>query len=136
MSNSQLVVTSLEKLKSYAGGNIVQLPSFAEGQPFVARLKRPSLMALAKQGKIPNALLVKANELFTNEAGHDPEDENMMAEMFDVLEVMAEATFVEPTYEQIKQAGVELTDEQMMFIFTYGQKGVQALEMFRTDTED
>ena len=65
--------------------------------------------------------------------GFDPDDENMMEQMFDVLELMAKETFVEPTYSEIKEAGVELTDEQMMFIFNYAQQGVRALESFRAE---
>lgn len=130
-----LTVTSIEDLKQYSsGGNIVQLPSFAEGQPFVARLKRPSLLGMVKQGKIPNTLLVKANELFIQDgAGFDPEEQDMMAQMFEVLDIIAQETFVEPTYKEIKEAGIELTDEQMMFIFNYSQQGVKALESFRTE---
>ena len=78
-------VTSIEELKQYSNGTVVELPCFAEGQPFVARLKRPSLLGMVKQGKIPNTLLVRANELFVQDGtGFDPDEENMMAQMFDV----------------------------------------------------
>lgn len=128
-------VTSIEELKQYSSGTLVELPCFAEGQHFVARLKRPSLLGMVKQRKIPNTLLVRANELFVQDGttGFDPDEENMMEQMFDVLELMAKETFVEPTYSEIKDAGIELTDEQMMFIFNYAQLGVKALESFRTE---
>ena len=125
-------VTSLEQLKQYANGNIVRLPDFAEGQPFVARLKRPSILGMAKQGKIPNSLLVKTNELFVQSGSLDTEENSMMQEIYDVIELIASETFVEPTYDEIKSTGIELTDEQMMFIFNYSQQGVKALESFRT----
>lgn len=129
-----LQITSIDELKSYANGTVVELPSFSEGQPFVARLKRPSLLGMVKQGKIPNTLLVRANELFVQAgAGFDVEEENMMEQMFDVLDLMAGETFVEPTYKEIKEAGIKLTDEQLMFIFNYAQQGVRALESFRTE---
>lgn len=127
-------ITTIEQLKQYSSGVIVELPPFAEGQPFFAKLKRPSLLGMVKQGKIPNTLLVRANELFVQDGtGFDPDEQDMMSQMFDVLELMAKETFVEPTYEQMKDAGVELTDEQMMFIFNYAQQGVRALESFRTE---
>lgn len=127
-------ITTIEQLKQYSSGVIVELPPFAEGKPFFAKLKRPSLLGMVKQGKIPNTLLVRANELFVQDGtGFDPDEENMMAQMFDVLELMAQETFVEPTYSEIKDAGIELTDEQMMFIFNYAQQGVRALESFRTE---
>lgn len=126
-------VTSLEQLKQYANGNIVRLPDFAEGQPFVAKLKRPSILEMAKHGKIPNSLLVKTNELFVQSGSLDTEENSMMQEIYDVIDLIASETFVEPTYEEIKSTGIELTDEQMMFIFNYSQQGVKALESFRTE---
>lgn len=126
-------VTSLEQLKQYANGNIVRLPDFADGQPFVAKLKRPSILGMAKQGKIPNSLLVKTNELFLQSGSLDTEENSMMQEIYDVIDLIASETFVEPTYEEIKSTGIELTDEQMMFIFNYSQQGIKALESFRTE---
>lgn len=126
-------VTSLEQLKQYTDGNIVRLPDFAEGQPFVAKLKRPSILGMAKQGKIPNSLLVKTNELFVQSGSLDTEENSMMQEIYDVIDLIASETFVEPTYDEIKSTGIELTDEQMMFIFNYSQQGVKALESFRTE---
>ena len=126
-------VTSLEQLKQYANGNIVRLPDFAEGQPIIAKLKRPSILGMAKQGKIPNSLLVKTNELFVQSGSLDTEENSMMQEICDVIDLIANETFVEPTYDEIKSTGIELTDEQMMFIFNYSQQGVKALESFRTE---
>lgn len=127
-------VTSIEDLKNYASGTVVEMPPFAEGQPLIARLKRPSILGMAKQGKIPNSLLVKANELFLqNGAGLDAEEEDTMKQLYDVLDLIAKETLIEPTYEEIKSVGLELTDEQMMFLFNYSQQGVKALESFRTE---
>lgn len=126
-------VTSIKDLREYAKGAVVELPEFAEGQPFVARLKRPSIMDMARSGKIPNALLVRANELFTNSAGLNPSEENMMSELMDVMEAIAAESFVEPTYQEIKESGITLTDQQLMAVFNYTQNGVKALENFRTE---
>lgn len=126
-------ITSIKDLREYAKGAIVELPEFAEGQPFVARLKRPSIMDMARSGKIPNALLVRANELFTNSAGLNPNEENMMSELMDVIESIATEAFVEPTYQEIKESGITLTDQQLMAVFNYTQNGVKALENFRTE---
>ena len=77
-------------------------------------------------------MLVKTNELFTNDGmALNSSDENMLGEIFDVIDVIAEEVFVEPTYNEIKEAGIELTDEQYMFIFNYCQTGVKNLENFR-----
>ena len=127
-------VTSIAELRSYANGQIVELPPFAEGQPFYARLKRPSLLGLVKSGKIPNELLVKANALFVSDnSGFDPDERDMMSQMFDVLYVLAKETLVEPSMDELNAAGISLTDEQLMFLFNYGQQGVRALGNFRTE---
>lgn len=134
VKKKEVNVTSIEDLKNYASGTVVEMPPFAEGQPLIARLKRPSILGMAKQGKIPNTLLVKANELFLqNGAGLDAEEEDTMKQLYDVLDLIAKETLVEPTYEEFKSVGLELTDEQMMFLFNYSQQGVKTLESFRTE---
>ena len=132
VENKQLTVTSLDELREYAKGTIIKLPDFASGQPFVARLKRPSMLALVKEGKIPNELLTSANEIFKNGTGKfDVQDKDSMKQMFDILEKICEASLIEPTYQQIKDAGITLSDDQLMAIFAYTQQGVKALKSFR-----
>ena len=132
---NELKVTSIDELMDYAKGEVVELPSFDEKHPFVARIKRPSIMAMAKSGRIPNSLLDSANELFAQgpavTANKKIKDMNMMKDMIDVLDVICEEAFVEPSYNEIKNAGVTLTDDQYLFIFDYTQRGVKALESFR-----
>lgn len=128
---SSLVPTNIVTLKSYAGGQVVELPSFGEGQPFIARIKRPSMLALVKSGKIPNQLLTTANELFAGGGNLDTDNQNMMKDIFGVMDVICEASLIEPSYAEIREAGLELTDDQLMFIFNYSQQGVNALKSFR-----
>lgn len=125
--------TSIIDLQTYAHGQVIELPAFAEGQPFIARLKRPSMMALVKTGRIPNSLLKAANQLFTSDTEElfDSDNSQALSQMFDLMDILCDAAFVEPTFTQIKEAGVELTDDQYMFIFNYCQNGVKALESFR-----
>lgn len=127
--NKQLEITPITTLKEYSEGEIVQFPPFSENMPFVARVKRPSMMVLMKTGKIPNTLLSTANALFSGEMKTN--EENLYTEVLDVIEVLAEASFLQPTWAEIKEAGVELTDEQYTFLFNYIQRGVKALEPFR-----
>lgn len=125
-------VTSISDLQSYAEGAVVQLPEFADGMPFVAKLRRPSMLALAKSGRIPNALLSTANELFVKgSTGLDVDDPDMMGNFYDTCRVICEAALVEPTMADIESAGLELSDNQIMAIFSYTQTGVRALESFR-----
>lgn len=130
MEQKILPITPLESLQEYARGAIVQLPPFSEDQPFVARLRRPSMMALARSGKIPNSLLNTANSLFMGK-GVDSNNEGALKEVLSIVDILCDAAFVEPTYSQLREAGVELTDEQYMAVFNYTQQGVKALEPFR-----
>lgn len=128
----EFTVTTASDLQSYSKGNVIRLPDFSEGQPFIARVRRPSMLSLAKQGKIPNTLLVSANELFAKGgSGVDKDNDNMLSDIYDIVNIICEAALVEPTYKQIKDAGIELSDNQLMAIFNYTQTGVKALESFR-----
>ena len=125
-------VTNITDLQSYAQGTVVRFPDFAEGQPFVARVRRPSMLALAKQGKIPNTLLNAAGELFSK-GGVNSVNENTLGDMYDICEIICEASLIQPTLQQIKEAGMALSDDQVMAIFNYTQVGVKALEPFRKE---
>ena len=125
-------ITSIADLQRYKSGTVVRLPDFAEGQPFVARLRRPSMLVLAKQGKIPNTLLSAAGDLFSKGgSGLDTDDNEMLSQIYDICRIICEASLIEPTLNDIEMAGVELSDEQMMAIFNYSQTGAKALESFR-----
>lgn len=133
--SNEIKVTSIEELKRVAFGEVVELPGFVEGVPFYARLKRPSMLAMTKSGRIPNELLVEANKLFVNGtavvATQNQMESDMMKSLFDVLDIICEESFVEPTYNELKSNGIQLTDEQQLFIFSYAQRGVDALKSFR-----
>lgn len=127
-------ITTVTDLQSYANGTVVRLPDFGDGQPFVARLRRPSMLVLAKQGKIPNSLLVAAGELFTKGGiGLDSDDEDMLGNMYEIMDIVATSALIQPSMEEIRGAGLELSDDQMMAIFNYTQAGVKALESFRQE---
>lgn len=132
-----MTVTSLSDLQSYSNGTIVRFPDFAEGQPFVARVKRPSMLMLAKMGKIPNALLNSATQLFTKGgSGMDTKNGKTLSDIYDICEVIVKASLVQPTYDEIIDSGMTLSDDQVMAIFNYTQSGVKALENFRSEQKD
>lgn len=127
-------ITTFSDLQSYAQGTVVRFPDFGDGQPFVARVRRPSMLVLAKQGKIPNSLLTAAGELFSKGSeAMDSDNENMLSDMYNIMEIIATAALMQPTMEEIKSAGIQLSDDQMMAIFSYTQTGVKALESFRQE---
>lgn len=132
MSNVENKITSIEELVQVSKGAIVELPPFVEGHSFFARLKRPSMLKLVKANKIPNELLTSANSLFAQGTRNlNTLDKSMMNNLFSVMDIICEEAFVEPTYKELKEAGIELTDDQIAFVFGYTQNGVKQLESFR-----
>lgn len=126
-----LSVTSISDLKEQSMGELVQLPGFVEGEDFIARMRRPSLLAMVKKGKIPNTLLSEATELFSNGTSNIGRNKNTLEDMMNVIEIICEASLIEPSYNEIKNANIELTDEQMMAIFSYSQRGIAGVKQFR-----
>ena len=127
---SEKAITTIDQLKQYNEGEVVNLPPFSPDKPFVAKLKRPSLLVMAKIGKIPNTLLPQANEIFFGSKSNKLDSESL-AKTFDIIEVMCEAAFVEPSYKEIKDSGIQLTDQQYLAVFNYTQQGAAALASFR-----
>lgn len=137
-------VTSLEQLKNIKLNDVVELPSFDDGTPFIAELKKPNMMMLMSNGSIPNNLLNIAMDIFKDNKTKEVVDKALNnAKDFQVLTnllvVLAEACLVRPSYKQLKDLGIELNENQLSAILTYSQGGLKALETFRikqTNTEN
>lgn len=135
-----LQVTSLEQLKQIKQTQIISLGKFEDGTEFVAEVKRPDMLALITEGKIPNTLLQEAAEVFNgktetvNKATIDG-DVAALKQLGELLEFLCEKALVNPTYKQIKEAGLELPLEMKTSILTYVQVGVEGLKNFRKEQE-
>lgn len=110
----------------------VCIPSFSGDGSMNVRLRRPSLLTLAARGVIPNELLACARELF-NEGGKAriPIDE-----LGRLLLIFAQNSLVSPSYEELEEQGISLTDEQLSAIYAFAQGGVRALLPFRQKQSD
>ena len=115
-------VTSIGDLDNLKKGEVVELPPFDEGTPLVARLKRPSLLTLCKNGTIPNTLLATAQKIYEGEKHGD------IKSFSEILHAVAESSLVEPAYKDVAEI---LNDEQLTAIFNYTQTGVLGLLPFR-----
>ena len=128
-------ITSIKQLQSIKQSEIVELPSFEDGTPLIVEIKKPNMMSLLTSGKIPNTLLTVATEMFNGKTGQvmgkASEDIKTLKELVGMMEVLAEASLVKPSYKDIKKANVQLTENQLMAILMYSQGGVKALENFR-----
>lgn len=136
MENEEKVlkITPLSQLMSYKNGQVVELPPFGEGQPFVARLRRPSLMGLVKTGRIPNSLMKQATSLFAKgNQSLNGMNANTLTDMLDIMDIIIDEAMIEPKYSELKENGINLSDDQIMSIFSYTQQGVDYLKQFRTE---
>jgi hypothetical protein len=121
---SELVPTSVEAIKKISTEDVVELPRFVDGTPFVAKLRRPSLLQMAKHGKFPNPLSAAVDELMSNET----RPKSSIEDRATVLSIVARAALEEPTFEQVE----EIIDSfQLMAIWEYVMNGVNALIPFR-----
>lgn len=128
-------ITSLEQLQAIKQTEIVELPSFEDGTPLIVEIKKPNMMQLLTSGKIPNTLLSVAIEMFNGKTGQvmgkASEDVKTLKELVGMMEVLAEASLVNPSYKDIKELNIQLTENQLMAILMYSQGGVKSLENFR-----
>ncbi len=123
--------TNIFNLKKNIDGELVALSSFSDGVPFVARLRRPSLLQLAACGEIPNVLLGACEKL----VGGGSLGKVSFKETAELVILMAELALVSPTFSELKENGISLTDMQLIEIFNYTQSGVKEAYRF-CDGED
>lgn len=88
-------------------------------------VQKPSLLAIARKGKIPNALMAEVSAMFGETAKNQKATENLVNDNFsdlvELVEAMCEAAVVEPKYADIKDY---LSDEQKFEIFSFTQADV------------
>lgn len=124
--------TTIAQLTAYKGGEVVELPGFVSDEPFYCRLSQPSMLFLAKTGHFPNQLLARAGDLFKGGAAAvDPDDDDTLSQMYDVMHIICESAMIEPTLADVEDAGLQLSDAQMTAIFAYTQRGINKLTQFR-----
>ena len=120
---------SLDSIKT---SKIETIPGWF-GETVEVELKRPSILALAAAGAIPNPLMKTARKLFYSGISPDGGD---LAEEGRVLLEVAKAALVKPSFDELETAGIELTDEQLIAIFQFTQLGAKALDRFRQLSAD
>jgi len=126
-------VTNLEQLKAMAECDLLELPRYKENIPFVVKVKRASLLNLIRKGVIPNTLLSAAEELFYGKKASKGVD---LDQLTNVMFVMAETALVEPSVADLESVGLTLTDEQLVALFNYTQKGLEGIAKFPTKPTD
>lgn len=116
---------------------LIDIPGFMPGETITVRVKPISMVELVKSGKIPNALLKEATQLFSdNKSGMS--DQSMIeilggesgSKLLEIIDTVAEAALVEPSYSEVKDM---ITDDQKMAIFNFTQGEVKDLKSFREE---
>ena len=128
------MITSIEDLKKFAEGTEVGIPGFDAGTVLTFKLRRPSILDLAKNGKIPNPLIDTAIKLFKDGlegVNKGLSTETDLVDFGDTIRCIVKAALVSPTWEELETAGVTLTDTQLLYIYNYIVSGVDALADFR-----
>ena len=136
MSDIIRQVTSIEEFRNQSQP-LVDIIGYEPGEYITVRLRRISLMSLVKTGKIPNALLKKATELFTGTKKDGKPDEAQILSNIgeldginEIIDTVCDAAMIEPRFNDVKDF---LTDDQKTEIFQWTQGGIKALESFRTE---
>lgn len=126
-------VTSLENLKKLSEGQEVEIVGW-DKEPFVCKLKRPSLLGMVASGEIDNPLLNAAYILFHGATSN--KDVVSMKDKNEIFTRVAKSAMVEPTYEQLQEIGLDITDMQLVDIYNFTQNGIEALISFRTKQQN
>jgi len=120
-------VISIEELRKQAT-TVIEIPNFDNSGTIKVRVKKPRLMAMAAQGKIPNHLLgIVNNMMFPSKK---EKKEPNIEEIAKIYELYCRACLVEPSYDEIKDI---MTDEQMSAIFDWAMGDVKKLDTFRNN---
>lgn len=127
-------VTTLDEIRSRAT-QVIPIPAWDGGEIYV-RVKRLSLYDMVTAGEIPNELLGEAWALIEAKPGENPManvDREQKLRYLELFKLVAERTLVEPTYQELEEAGGVVTDEQRSVLFLYAMRGARALELFRNE---
>lgn len=136
-----LRVTSLEQLKKVKQTVVIDLGKFEDGTPLIAEVKRPDIITLATQNKIPNSLLEEAMKVFNGTSSETikkvtlENDFEALKLLGDLFEMLTEECLVNPKYSDLKEIGLDLTMEMRMNILSFAQIGVEGLKTFREKQE-
>lgn len=113
----------------------IEIPSFDGLEDIIIKVKRPQLVSMMTQGKIPNRLLGAAAQAATgNRSKKEKQDPIQEAkELAEWIEFYCTICMVEPVYEEVKD---NITDDQALAIYAWAITPIDVLRSFRHKTED
>lgn len=124
-------ILSIEKLREMAT-SVIDIPDFNNEGTIKVKVRKPRLMAMAAQGKIPNHLISITTDMIVGRSSRKKE-EPQIKDVASMMELYCQACLVEPSYDEFKDI---MTDTQMNYIFNWAMGRVNQLDNFRKDKED
>jgi hypothetical protein len=118
--------TAIKDIQASAAPQVMELTGW-DDKPFHARLKRLSMLEMAEAGEIPNELLGAVTELYSK----GMQGLKGIKDTARVFKLFAQKSLMEPSFEELSEADIQLTDQQMLEIYLYSISGVAGLKPFR-----
>lgn len=114
---------------------MIIVPGFDGIEPIEILVKRPQLMSMMSQGKVPNHLLSYAAKATMGKSfEYTKKDEVEKAkELADWVAFFCELCMVKPTYEEVKDT---ITDDQALSIYAWAVAPIDVLKTFRDKQKD
>lgn len=114
---------------------VIEVPDFNGIENIEIKVKRPQLMSMMSQGKIPNRLLgVAAQATMGNKGKKEKLDPIQEAkELAEWIAFYCEICMVEPKYEEVKDT---ITDDQALAIYAWAIAPIDVLRSFRDKTKN
>lgn len=133
-------VITLKEIEERARGEVIEIPDWDGKGKIKVRVRKIDVTPIILESGLvpPNSLKVKAQEAFEGkrkrEVKLDDIDFDMDVQKFmPVLDAVAKAALVEPTYQAIQEI-LPLTLSQKMAIFDWVMGEVKQLESFRVES--
>lgn len=135
------IITSRE-LKEI--GEIIEIPFFSDGSKIAVKVRKPDLITMMIDNKIPNPLIEVALNMTENgkvdlyKDKEKPEDKDEIdmektRKWIMFLREIAKESLVSPTYDEFVKNGIALNSNQLLEIYKYAVGEANALKSFRNE---
>ena len=125
---------SIDKFKD--NSTEIEIPDFSGIDTIKIKVKRPQLMSMMSQGKIPNRLLSIASQAVISDKGFQyksKDDAEKAKELAEWVAFYCEICMVEPKYEDVKET---LTDDQALSVYAWAVAPIDVLRSFRHEKKN
>lgn len=110
------------------------LSGWQHGTEITVRVQKPSFYAMIANNAALNPLIPELDKLFVrhDRSGHSKPSNDFAK----ALICIARECLVEPSYAQLEEVGIHLTDDQLVELSLYATEGAEILRSFRRRTRN